>query len=104
LQFKRAGEFTMHPRQFALIAGIILLAMGVTSFIPALNSPAELPPLQLQTSYGLYLGLFPLNILNKLALVFFGVGGLMAYFSKNALPASVCVARGRMASFFRRQG
>jgi hypothetical protein len=83
----------MHPRQFALIAGIVLLAMGVTSFIPAFNSAAELSLLELETSYGMYLGLFPLNILNKLALGLLGIGGLAAYYSKNPLPASVTFSR-----------
>ncbi len=85
----------MNPRRFSLIAGSIMILLALLSFIPGLNqSPEGLPPLQLETNYGVFLGFLPLNILTQLALLVFGAGGLVAYFSKNkSLPNSIRHAR-----------
>ena len=81
----------MHPRRFSLIAGIVMIAIAVLSFVPGLNEfPVGLPALKLETSYGFFLGLFAMNILNKIALLLFGMAGILAATAKNrSLPASV---------------
>lgn len=68
-----------------------MILMALLSLIPALNHSTDgLPAIDLTTSYGLFLGIFPMNILNKLALLFFGTWGIVAYFSKNnSLPSAI---------------
>ncbi|RYZ99415.1 MAG: DUF4383 domain-containing protein [Proteobacteria bacterium] len=82
----------MHPKRFALVGGAIMVVMGLLAFLPGLNTnPVEagLPPLSLDTSYGLFLGLFPMNVLNKVALLAFGAWGIIASQNKTrSLPAS----------------
>ncbi|MES2962694.1 MAG: DUF4383 domain-containing protein [Bdellovibrionota bacterium] len=82
----------MHPRRFALIAGVFMLAMGVLAFIPALSRDAGmiLPTLKVTNSYGAFLGFFPMNIVNKIALIGFGLAGLYAATrTGTSLPASI---------------
>lgn len=86
----------MFPRRYALFGGIVMLAMGVLALIPQLSSFAEtaLPVLKVETSYGLFLGLFPMNIFNKVALILFGVAGIWAAQSSfNSLPMSILWSR-----------
>jgi hypothetical protein len=66
--------------------------MGAVALIPALYDypNAGLPALRLENSYGLFLGIFPMNILNKLALILFGAAGiLVSQLPTTSLPASV---------------
>lgn len=70
-------------RKFALITGALYIVLGVASLIPSLSTTSGLPPLHLEVSYGLFLGLFAQNIINKVAIIAFGVAGLLAYFSSN---------------------
>lgn len=81
----------MHPQRFALIGGGLMLAMGLCALVPAWQgSVATLPALNYEVSYGLFLGLFPMNLVNKLALIVFGVLGLYAANAKfRDLPASI---------------
>jgi hypothetical protein len=85
----------MSPRLFALWGGIVMLAMGVLSLIPSIAGTTEtLPPLLNEASYGLFLGLFPMNIFNKLMLIVFGIAGITAATSKfRSLPASIYFSR-----------
>jgi hypothetical protein len=85
----------MNPRKFALYGGAIMLLIGVVSLIPAVaGSTLGLPVLRLETSYGLFLGLFPMNIINKIVLILFGVLGLAAANSKfRSLPLSILFSR-----------
>ena len=85
----------MHPRRFALIGGIVMLAMGIISLIPSLKGSADsLPFLNLETSYGLFLGIFPMNIVNKVALIVFGLLGIQASNAKfTSLPMSTHYSR-----------
>lgn len=85
----------MNPRRFASIAGILMIALAVLSFIPSLNwNDDALIPLQLERSYGSFLGVVPLNILNKLALLVLGVAGIAASSWKDrAVPASINYSR-----------
>lgn len=86
----------MHPKQFSLFAGIFFLIVGLVSLIPDLSSVPVygLPALQIETSYGAFMGYFMLNIVNKVTLIAFGLGGIWAY-SRPAtnLPASINYSR-----------
>ncbi len=85
----------MDPRKFALYGGIVMLAMGAVSLIPNfVGSQSSLPLLNLDTSYGLFMGYFPMNIMNKMALIIFGVAGILVSGLKfNALPRSILYSR-----------
>ncbi|MBL7544490.1 MAG: DUF4383 domain-containing protein [Bdellovibrionaceae bacterium] len=68
----------MNARKYALWGGIAMLAMGLISMIPNLVGSTEgLPTLLIETSYGRFLNLFPMNILNKVALMAFGIWGIL---------------------------
>lgn len=68
----------MDARKFALYGGSVMLAMGLLALIPSfVGSSYGLPTLSLNSSYGLFLSYFPMNIVNKLALIGFGVAGLI---------------------------
>lgn len=72
----------MSPRTFALGSGLLYLALGAVSLHPAFSMrPYDLPPLHLDVSYGLLFGFFAQNVLNKIALLAFGVAGLLVAFS-----------------------
>jgi hypothetical protein len=66
-----------NPRKFAVVGGIIMLVMGVTALIFE-GSRDLLPKLTLESSYGEFLGIFPMNLLNKVALIVFGLWGIVA--------------------------
>lgn len=85
----------MHPTKFAKISGITLIAIGALSLISALSSaPVDLPILELESSYGLFLGLFPMNILNKLTLIGFGIAGVwVSRSATRALPLSISYSK-----------
>lgn len=70
----------MQTRYFALVFGIIYTAVGVLGFIPGLmTTPAEAPPLAMDSLYGYLLGLFPVNILHTLVHLGLGIWGIVAY-------------------------
>ncbi|MBC7539639.1 MAG: DUF4383 domain-containing protein [Bacteriovorax sp.] len=74
----------MSTRNFALIGGVIMLAMGCLALVPALSSGLNsLPVLYVNTSYGLFLDMFPMNIFNKAALIVFGLAGMGCYFARD---------------------
>ena len=85
----------MHPKRFALIGGIIMLAVGVLALIPNFVGLADgLPVLRVQESYGYFLGLVPMNIVNKLVLVFIGAAGIYSANERfTNLPASIHYSR-----------
>ncbi|HVK61975.1 MAG TPA: DUF4383 domain-containing protein [Bdellovibrionales bacterium] len=81
----------MSSRAFAFWGGIVMLVMGALSMIPALSAhPPWLPPLRFDVSYGLFLNIFPLNILNKLALLGFGLAGVI---TSNSITGSIRYSR-----------
>lgn len=86
----------MAIRKFALFGGLAMLAMlviCVLSLIPALSSSnGHLPALKVLDSSGMFLGIFPMNILNKAALLVFGGAGIIAARREN-LNASIGYAR-----------
>lgn len=86
----------MFPRRFALVGGIAMLALGLLSLIPQLSSFSDqaLPILKVETSYGLFLGLFAMNIFNKVALLLFGIAGIWAAEARyTSLPMSIWFSR-----------
>lgn len=69
----------MQARNFAVISGIIFLAIGILGFIPGIVSAAPTqpdPPLIVNTGYGYLMGLFPVNILHNVVHLLVGVLGL----------------------------
>lgn len=86
----------MHPTRFAFISGLILFAIGVLSFVPSLSPGTDsLPVLYIEDSYGMFLGLFAMNIFSKVALIFFGLLGMVASsdVTSTALPKSIFYSR-----------
>lgn len=85
----------MYPRHFALYGGILMLVVGALAFIPTLSeAPLGLPILKVETSYGLFLGIFAMNVFNKIALIAFGLAGIAASQAENrSLPASIQYSR-----------
>ncbi len=79
----------MHPRRFALIAGIVMLATGLLALVVP-GPVAGLPVLHLEQSYGFFLNLFPMNIVSKVASILIGAAGIAAASMKTtSLPNSI---------------
>ncbi len=85
----------MNAKNFALVGGIVMLVIGALSLIPAFTGLAfGLPILKIETSYGLFLGIFPLNIVNKAILIGFGLWGIAAASDPVlSLPRSISFSR-----------
>lgn len=85
----------MHPRAFAMYGGILMLVIGAVALIPQMVGSSEtLPPLIVQDSYGLFLNTFPMNIFNKIVLIAFGLGGILAAIpSGRELPRTIMYSR-----------
>lgn len=68
-------------RYFSLVVGGAFTAAGIAGFLPLFTShPApEAPHLLVETSYGLLLGLFPVNIVHNLFHLGVGIAGLLAF-------------------------
>jgi len=71
----------MKTSTFALVAGIVYLALGILGLIPAalVPPPIDAPPTKFALVYGYLLGLFPVNILHTLMNVIVGALGLAAW-------------------------
>jgi hypothetical protein len=71
----------MQTKNFALIAGLIFLVVGVLGFFPAFRMipPDHAPHLAVEGQYGYLFGLFPVNVLHNLVHVVIGIWGLLAY-------------------------
>lgn len=95
----------MSIRRFALIGGVVMFVMGILALVPDLSrTAAYLPELQVTNSYGVFLGLFPMNIFNKLALIAFGIAGVMSARAESPLTAvkysrTVALVMGTLAVF-----
>lgn len=75
----------MQTRYFALVFGIIYVAVGILGFIPGALAPAvDAPPLAVETLAGRLLGLFPVNVLHTLFHLLVGIWGILAYRSYGA--------------------
>ena len=67
-------------RTFALIFGIVFLAVGVLGFVPGLvHAPAGTHNVTMTQNYGDLLGLFPINLLHNCVHILFGLWGVLAY-------------------------
>ena len=81
----------MSTRTFALLFGIVFLAVGVAGFIPGLVQPLHPGHPPVEYNGGLLLGLFPVNTLHNAVHVLFGLWGLLA---SRSVGGSVTYARG----------
>lgn len=79
-------------RYFALLVGVAFTLAGIAGFISFFtpHPPPEAPHLIINTSYGLLLGLFPVNIVHNL--FHFGVG-LLGLLASRAYPSALQYAR-----------
>jgi hypothetical protein len=79
-------------RYFALVAGAAFTMAGIAGFIPFFTPHAspEAPHLIVDTSYGLLLGLFPVNIIHNLFHFAVGIMGLLAF---RSYPSSLQFSR-----------
>ena len=69
----------MTTRNFAIVAGVVFIVVGVLGFIPRLLTPATGgPPLAVDQGYGYLFGLFPVNILHSVVHLGIGVWGVLA--------------------------
>jgi len=70
----------MQTRYFALVFGIAYILAAASGIIPGLlvRSP-NLPPLTVDSFYGLALGLFPVNVLHTLVHLIIGLWGVIAW-------------------------
>lgn len=69
----------MTTRNFAMVAGIVYIVVGVLGFVPALlTRPAGAPPLTFDQGYGYLFGLFPVNFLHSLVHLAIGIWGVIA--------------------------
>jgi hypothetical protein len=78
----------MTARKFAVRIGWFMFLLGLISLIPLFTGPRfELPDLRLNVSYGKFFGYLPLNILSKLILIGFGLGGILVARKKEEDPS-----------------
>lgn len=69
----------MSTRTFALLFGIVFLAVGILGFVPAAVQPPETGvDLAFEHGHGRLLGLFPVNTLHNIVHIIFGIWGLAA--------------------------
>lgn len=71
----------MATRYFALIWGIVFLAITASGLIPGawVPAPAHYPHIAVDSGYGAALATFPVNILHNLVHLLFGIWGVIAY-------------------------
>ena len=81
----------MSTRTFALLFGIVFLAVGVAGFLPAPLTSDPHPGHPTVEGTRQLLGLFPVNMLHNAVHILFGVWGLLA---ARSLGGSVTYARG----------
>ena len=70
----------MTTLNFALIAGLVYLLVGIAGFVPMLLStpPPGSPPVRFDYTYGYLFGLFPVNAAHSAVHALLGVWGLFA--------------------------
>lgn len=71
----------MNTRTFALIFGIVFLAVGAGGFIPGVTDMSAAPAegVTMKHGFGHELGLFPVNTLHNIVHLLFGIWGVIAY-------------------------
>lgn len=83
----------MSPKIFALWGGIAMIIVAAAAFFMP-GSSAGLPPLVIENSYGLFLNWIPMNIVNKAAILLFGLIGIYCAYSVGVeLPRSKWYSR-----------
>ncbi len=74
----------MNTRKFALIIGVLYLALGIFGFIPnLLAAPDPNYDLKLATGYGDIFGFLPTNILHNIVHLIVGAWGIASYKTYN---------------------
>lgn len=69
----------MNTRTFALIFGIVFLAVGVAGFVPQLVQPAEGGAMNMGAEGTvMLLGMFPVNLYHNIVHLLFGLWGVAA--------------------------
>jgi hypothetical protein len=88
----------MMTRNFAIIMGIVYVAVGLLGFFPGVVSAPSpgAPDVAVHFGYGYLVGLFPINILHNFVHLGVGVWGISAY---RTLAGSQSFARG-LAIFY----
>jgi hypothetical protein len=81
----------MSTRNFALIFGIIFLAVGIAGFVPQLLKPPEGGAMAMDTDHRMLLGIFAVNPLHNIVHLLFGLWGLAA---SRSTGGAVLYARG----------
>ena len=83
----------MNTRTFALLFGIVFLAVGALGFVPGMTHmpPADPHDVTMTQGYGDLLGLFPVNLLHNIVHILFGVWGILA--SRGSLGGARTYAR-----------
>jgi Domain of unknown function (DUF4383) len=82
----------MNTRTFALIFGIVFLAVGAAGFVPQLVRPAEGGAMNMGgEDMVLLLGMFPVNLYHNIVHLLFGLWGLAA---SRSTAGAVTYARG----------
>lgn len=70
----------MNTRYFSLVLGIVFLLIGIAGFIPGLlHGPGHTGDVEVTQSFGLLMGLFPVNALHNVVHIAFGIWGIAAY-------------------------
>ena len=83
----------MNSRTFALIFGIVFLAVGLLGFVPGMvQPPMGAHDVTMTEGYGDLLGLFPVNMLHNIVHILFGLWGLLAW--RGGLAGARTYARG----------
>jgi len=86
----------MSTRTFVLVFGVIYAFVGLLGFIPGITQPPDSSAVRpgADGSYGMLLGLFPVNVLHNLVHLGLGMGGVLSYigaFSARAFARTVAV-------------
>lgn len=63
-------------KNYALFSGIVMLILGVMSFVMP-GQVDTLDFLKVNAAYGNFLTYIPMNVFNKMALIFFGTAGIL---------------------------
>ena len=71
----------MNTRTFALLFGLVFLAVGILGFVPGMTYMPAMGThdVTMTKGYGDLLGLFPVNVLHNGVHILFGLWGLLAY-------------------------
>ena len=84
----------MNTKTFALLFGIVFLAVGALGFVPSMvHAPAGgAHNVTMTQGYGDLLGLFPVNLLHNIVHLLFGLWGVLA--SRGSLGGAKSYAKG----------